>query len=203
MISDNNIIGYETIKKNNTSNINDFFLNAKISLISNIQSCDVIKNYPIKYLHGQTDGYINNGEYFKNDTNKIDITQKTYEIASYGTSYISYTHRNTIIEYLKNKYGDKYINYENLYGIELYEKLKYCKIIIHIPSYDNLPQIPYPKIFDTVLNDFFLIIEYCKEMEILNLKHIFPYYFFNSIEDNNIAWQLAYEKMQSQGKINN
>jgi hypothetical protein len=64
----------------------------------------------------------------------------------------------------------------NLFDTEKDEKLKDTKIVIHIPSYENLNTFPWAKAAELMCKKVFFIIEKNPEMEALNIGDIVAWY---------------------------
>jgi hypothetical protein len=110
----------------------------------------------------------------------IDCLFYGYILPSYMDSY-----RNDFINKIKSNLNSE-INFvvcENLYGDELIEKINDTKIVLHIPSHENLRTMPWAKIAYLMSNKIFFIIEENDEIYCKNLQDIIIYYKRNDIDD--------------------
>ena len=106
---------------------------------------------------------------------------KNIDIAFFGTIVqdSDYKHRIKYIEQLKDfsrRNNLTFVVFTDLYGKEKDELLKSTKIVIHIPSNNNLHTFPWAKVVELMSKKIFFIIEENEEMYIKNLENIVVYY---------------------------
>ena len=135
--------------------------------------------------------------YSKKLTYNINMNKKCYmnDVMFYGNILNNFTYRNNMIKEVENICKDKYKFYirDNLY--EENEKnmlLKKTKIVIHIPSHENLHSFPWAKVCELILKKVFFIIEENEEMYIQGLDKLCVFYKRNDLQDlkNKIEYYL-------------
>jgi hypothetical protein len=195
LICDNNL---RTIGST-TSNINFsiiFYSNAHKIVLCNTKN----RNYLLKY------GIYSNVIYFpllcnskiNNIVPLIPNCKKNIDILFYGNMVSEFVYRNDIINKLKIHYNKSV--YKFLCVSDLYEQkneiLNRTKIVIHIPSHENLYTFPWAKIAELSAKKIFFIIEENEEMYIQNLDSVVVYYKKSDINDllNKTNYYLLNEK---------
>ena len=108
------------------------------------------------------------------------------DILFYGNinpTWIPY--RSNFIEKIKNKSNeqDLQFKYGTFHGEEKNILLQKSKIVIHIPSYENLRTFPWAKTGELMLKKVFFIIEENDELYNKNLNDLIVYYKKNDIDD--------------------
>lgn len=125
---------------------------------------------------------------------KID-TNKKIDCLFYGNNpFLKNTYRNIMINNLTESLDPniKFIARENIYGEELVEELNKTKIVLHLPSHENLRTMPWAKISYLMINKIFFIIEENDELFLRNLQNTIIYYKHNDTEDlkNKISYYI-------------
>ena len=94
-------------------------------------------------------------------------------------------YRNIMIDKINSNINSdiNFTSCSNLYGDELIEKINDSKIILHIPSHDNLRNMPWAKIAYLMENKIFFIIEENDELYNKELNNVIIYYKRNDIND--------------------
>lgn len=130
--------------------------------------------------------------------------EKTIDCLFYGTivSHIPDSYRNKMIESIKNELSSEinFVACGNLYDNELIEKINCSKIVLHIPSHDNLRTMPWAKISYLMTNKIFFIIEENDELFLRNLQDTIIYYKRGNI--NDLKNKIIYYKDNEQEKKN-
>lgn len=150
------IVGYDYVDPNF---IKFFFGHSLLNLVSNLSSIRALEIHGIKHnLYTPIVGYspINCLVPFE----KTD-TIHSIDVLIYGTLTPNYIYRNQICGQL-SQYSDGQFKMEiitNTFGEELDLFLKKTKIVVHIPSFENLHQIPWAKIVYLQTRKIFFIIE--------------------------------------------
>lgn len=128
--------------------------------------------------------------------------EKTIDCLFYGTivSHIPDSYRNKMIESIKNELSSEinFVACGNLYDNELIEKINCSKIVLHIPSHDNLRTMPWAKISYLMTNKIFFIIEENDELFLRNLQDTIIYYKRGNI--NDLKNKIIYYKDNEQEK---
>jgi hypothetical protein len=135
-----------------------FFGNSLLTITSNLISLNSLNKHNInKHVYFTVTGYslINNIVPLNSSINK-DI-----DVFIYGTLHDTYTYRNISIDNIKKLNQNKYNIYisGNIYDKELDEILSKTKIVVHVPSHQNLKHMPWPKITYLQSKKVFFIIE--------------------------------------------
>jgi len=175
-------IQYEVIKNNSLvqigcDNFPDYFLeiveelnvyiynHAKLCLVSNNQSYNYIKNNKKvinkNIIYFPHEGYIYNHKILEN--NSI----KNIDILFYGNLDSAFNYRNDILNNISKFSKDNSFNFiksNDLFGDEKDKFLEKTKIVIHIPSHDNLNNIPWAKISELIMKKIFFITHYSEQI---------------------------------------
>lgn len=168
-----------------------FFRSSILTLTSNLRS--------LKSLKGEN---INNCQYYSvmgySTINKIiPILPKTatIDILIYGSRIVSktYKYRTELIEKIQT------MNSTTKYNLKIFDDnfnfdsdLERTQIVVHVPSFPNLPHMPWAKITTLQAKKIFFIIEENDEMYEKGLQPLTVYYKRNDIEDlySKIAYYL-------------
>lgn len=173
------IIGYEKAFLNKDF-IYAFFKNAGINLISNSISFKTLKDNNINNcIYHTIIGYSPINNIIPLQT----VYPQTIDILIYGTLHDAYKHRNNMINDIK-KYNSNNLNIKVIsdnYDLDSY--LNKTKIVIHIPSYDNLQHMPWAKITTLQSKKIFFIIEDNQELYDKNLNDFIISFKSNDIND--------------------
>jgi len=159
-----------------------FFKKSILNLISNSQSFKVLKKYDLKNCQYHTIlGYsqINNIAPLTKITPTIDIL-------IYGSRIKSrfYEYRTSLIDKITEmniKTNYKLLMFDDTFEIDKY--LECTNIVVHVPSFPNLPHMPWAKITTLQAKKIFFIIEENDEMFEKHLEDFTIYYKRNNIED--------------------
>ncbi|MEX0595226.1 MAG: hypothetical protein WD512_01920, partial [Candidatus Paceibacterota bacterium] len=159
-----------------------FFKNSLLTLTSNLRS--------LRSLNKQN---IDNCQYFSvmgysKLNNIIPITPKTptIDILIYGSRILSktYKYRTELIEKIQT------MNSITKYNLKIFEDnfefdcdLERTQIVVHVPSFPNLPHMPWAKITSLQSKKIFFIIEENDEMYEKGFESFTVYYKRNDIED--------------------
>tara|TARA_Y100000591_G_C21852328_1_gene712513 strand:+ start:1793 stop:4741 length:2949 start_codon:yes stop_codon:yes gene_type:complete len=192
----------------------ELFCNSKLQTIGNKYECKefallFFKNAEKVYLcntkninYLYENNIFNNIQYFPplgyaNSIFKPISNTNNYvnDIMFYGNILENFTYRHKIIKNIQKMCKNKYKFYirDNLY--EESEKnmlLEQTKIIIHIPSHENLHSFPWAKTSELILKKVFFIIEENEEMYIQGLDKVCIFYKRNDDSDlkNKIEYYL-------------
>jgi len=104
---------------------------------------------------------------------------KTTDCLFYGYLLDVHDYRNTFIAKIKpdvEALGLNFITHDNLHDDKLNSALNDTKIVLHIPSHENLETMPWAKITYLMVNKIFFIIEENEEMYTKNLQNIIVFY---------------------------
>ena len=145
-----------------------------ISFLSKVKSKeDIIYFPPIGYSPYK------NYNFNKNIEQDIDILF----YGNINASWIPY--RSNFIDKIKNKSDEQNLKfkYGTFHGEEKNKLLQKSKIVIHIPSYENLRTFPWAKTGELMLKKVFFIIEENDELYNKNLNDLVVYYKKNNIDD--------------------
>jgi hypothetical protein len=189
------------IHNNYYYNINDrdkftifFYKNAYLILCSNMNNIMYLNMNNIK----------SNVKYFSpigyskfNDLIQLNIN-KVIDILFYGNLSVSFNYRTRMLNELQQYCNsNKYVfeKYDNLFDIEKNNKLAKTKIVIHVPSHENLETFPWAKCAELMANKVFFIIEENKDIYIKKIEDIVVYYKHSDIIDlqNKIMYYLSNE----------
>ena len=161
-----------------------FFKNAKKNYICNTKN--------INYLYDTN--IIDNITYFPpigysklNKNNIIEEVNYVNDLLFYGNIMESFKYRISMLEKVKSISKKK--NYKFWITDRLYEMktklpiLSATKIVLHIPSHEDLNTFPWAKVAELVLNKIFFIIEENEEMYIQGLDKLCIFYKRNNTKD--------------------
>ena len=168
-----------------------FFSNSKKNILCNINNINILKKYNINSEYFCPLGYsiVNNIIPLKiNDDKYIDVL-----FMGNINDNIRHVYRDTQINKLKeyctiNNYTFKIFN-----GCLFEEKdniLKNTKIVIHIPSYENLNTFPWAKVGELMSKKIFFLIENNNELLYKKLNEVVAYY--NPSIENNMLDMIKY-----------
>ena len=174
------IIGYDRICCNKNF-IQFFFKNSILNLCSNEISISSLNKYDIK----NNDYHITLGYSPINDLIPLNIDlNKTIDILIYGCDLNNFPYRRNLIKQIQENYKElNIVISDNLFDKNLDESLLKTKIVIHIPSHANLPQMPWAKISILQIKKVFFIIEENDELFEKQLNNFVVYYKRNDISD--------------------
>jgi hypothetical protein len=159
-----------------------FFKNSLLTLTSNLRSLSSLKKQNI-----------DNCQYFSvigystiNNIKPIIPKSPTIDILIYGSRILSktYEYRTELIEKIKamnstTKYNLKI--FDNNFDID--SDLERTQIVVHVPSFPNLPHMPWAKITSLQAKKIFFIIEENDEMYEKGFESFTVYYKRNDIQD--------------------
>ena len=159
-----------------------FFESSILNLISNMQSFKTLKKYNLKNCQYYT--IIGHSKI----NNIIPLTQKTstIDILIYGSRIKSnfYEYRTMLVDKitdLNKKFNYSLVMFDDTFEIDKY--LECTNIVVHVPSFSNLPHMPWAKITTLQAKKVFFIIEENDEMYEKQLETFTIYYQRNDIED--------------------
>ena len=156
-----------------------FFRNAKHIWSSNLISLNILKKHDIDHCsYNIITGYSAINRIIPFDTN----SNKSIDIFIYGTLNKKYTYRQNMIDCIVkgNQYGYNIVIRE-AYGDKLDQYLKASKIVVHVPSYEGLEHMPWPKITYLQARKVMFIVEENAELYQANLEDIIVSY--NGVDD--------------------
>jgi len=159
-----------------------FFKNAKKIIICNTKNIIyLIKNNIYNNVY-----YYPPIQYNKNLKLLNKNNNKEIDILFYGNIINTFKYRIDYIDKIKTickNHNKIFLTNQNLFNTEKYELLSKTKIVIHIPSHENLHTFPWAKVVELMNNKVFFIIEENEEMYIKNIENIVIYYKKNNIYD--------------------
>ena len=179
---DLSVIGYDKFTDDDKDFVCRFFGGSKFNIISNLTSIvSLQKNNIHQNIYFPITGYsmINDIVPF------VFKNKKDIDVLIYGTMNDAYTHRNSIISKLCEMNINNYniVVRDNIYGEDLDSMLQRTKIVVHIPSYENLTHMPWPKITYLQARKIFFIIEDNEEIHLMKLDDIVMFYHKNDVAD--------------------
>ena len=177
---------------------NSFFKNANRIILCNTKN--------INYLYNNN--IFNNITYFPplgysdiyNNDNKLDNSnEKNTDVLFYGNIVENFNYRKKGLDCIENLCKEK--NYKFICRDNLYDDneknilFEDTKIVIHIPSHENLHSFPWAKVSELMLKKIFFIIEENEEMYIKGLDKLCAFYKGNDIVDleNKIKYYINNE----------
>lgn len=167
-----------------------FYKNSLLNILCNTRNINFLqKNNIVNNIYYLPIIYNNNENIY---LNKCEMN---IDILLYCNNSPYYKYRNNMIEKINEFSKLNNINFvmkDDIYEKDLDNYLKKTKIVIHIPSHENLHTFPWAKTINLMYKKQFFIIEENEDMFLLNLQDKIVYYKHNDIEDlqNKILYYL-------------